>query len=375
MRTLCSLVVVALLLVMSAAVLAHTEENPLTVDLIAGNPKNTVNVVGVVKVWNDDVNLYVKYEITVAPWVLTGTHLHIAANADDVPQKNGNPIPGKFEYKGKPDKGSPEYILHTIPLGDEGLAPGDDIAIAAHAEVCGYDIMNDPLPSPVSIRPFRSDIQIGEVTYFEIEVTGGSFLNGKLDGYCVDTDNGINLNVDYTGNVYSSYGILPAGLVDIPENLDLLNWLINQHYVGQDSPGGHGVYTFGDVQKAIWELVEDAIPQAALDSLGIEGVDWKQDRVDEIVAAAEANGEGFVPGCGDLIAIIIEPLPEGKVQIVIVLIPLICGCETAWGEGPGFPGKNWAMYFNYEVQGPSGAPPSMSSRSSVTTTWGSIKDR
>lgn len=24
--------------------------------------------------------------------------------------------------------------------------------------------------------------------------------------------------------------------------------------------------------------------------------------------------------------------------------------ETAWGEGDGFPGKNWAMYFNYTVQ-------------------------
>ena len=24
--------------------------------------------------------------------------------------------------------------------------------------------------------------------------------------------------------------------------------------------------------------------------------------------------------------------------------------ETAWDEGDGFPGKNWAMYFNYTVQ-------------------------
>ncbi len=24
--------------------------------------------------------------------------------------------------------------------------------------------------------------------------------------------------------------------------------------------------------------------------------------------------------------------------------------ETGWGEGPGFPGKNWAMYLNFTVQ-------------------------
>ncbi|MFN8770647.1 MAG: hypothetical protein ACK5Z5_09285 [Neisseriaceae bacterium] len=24
--------------------------------------------------------------------------------------------------------------------------------------------------------------------------------------------------------------------------------------------------------------------------------------------------------------------------------------ETAWGQGPGFPGKNWAMYFMYTIQ-------------------------
>ena len=27
-----------------------------------------------------------------------------------------------------------------------------------------------------------------------------------------------------------------------------------------------------------------------------------------------------------------------------------CGCETAWGDGYGFIGKNWATYFTYTVQ-------------------------
>ena len=31
--------------------------------------------------------------------MLTETHLHVADSLDDIPQKNGNPIPSQFEYK------------------------------------------------------------------------------------------------------------------------------------------------------------------------------------------------------------------------------------------------------------------------------------
>ena len=86
---------------------------------------------------------------------------------------------------------------------------------------------------------------------------------------------------------------------------------------------------------------------------------YNQNRVDEIVAAAWANGEGFVPGCGDQLALVL--VHEGSVQATIQVItigfdvpcdPVFEG-ETAWG-GPypekRFNQKDWSIYFEYTVQ-------------------------
>jgi hypothetical protein len=152
--------------------------------------------------------------------------------------------------------------------------------------------------------------------------------------------------------VYSSYEDLPEGLVEYTENLDLVNWIINQGYVGQVSPDGYGTYTYGDVQRAIWTLIEDNNSTSGLGA-------WSQNRVDEIVAAAYASGEGFTPGCSDYVAVILQPVDGQQVitiaQVTFASVGVPCNplfeYETAWGAGYDFPGKNWATYFGYTVQG------------------------
>jgi len=72
----------------------HTEEEPFESILWAGQDIE----VGTVSVWNDDVELRVTYNTT-GGWVLTETHLAVATALVDIPQKNGNPIPGKFPYQ------------------------------------------------------------------------------------------------------------------------------------------------------------------------------------------------------------------------------------------------------------------------------------
>ena len=133
-------------------------------------------------------------------------------------------------------------------------------------------------------------------------------------------------------------GVVPDDIVEYPENLDLVNWLINQDFLGQLSSCG-GNYTYGDIQKAIWELIEDY-------PMGGDLGPWFQCRVDEIVEAAYANGEDFIPGCGDRIVIILDP---GDAQIIIIEIELPCKeDETAWGNGLSFPGSSWAMYIHWQ---------------------------
>ena len=180
-------------------------------------------------------------------------------------------------------------------------------------------------------------------------ITGGTVLDGKYDSFCVDTDHTISPGGFYTANVFSSYETLPGGLVEFPENLDLVNWILNQYFVGQPSSCG-GNYTYGDVQRVIWALVEDKDGQST-SGLG----PWLQCRADQIEAAARANGEGFTPECGDFIAVIFQPVDGSQITIAQVVLGLVgAPCvpkdETVWGSGTGFPGKNWAMYFIYTVQ-------------------------
>lgn len=148
----------------------------------------------------------------------------------------------------------------------------------------------------------------GKDSYFDVEVTGDSSLAGLYDGFCIDTDRGIEPSGTFTAKVFSTYEELPEellgdqstlpgaptgfGNIEKPENFDLVNWILNQCFVGKElfDDGGNslGVVTYGDVQRAIWALIDD---ENSTTDLG----PFSQGRADLIQSLAEANGENFVP--------------------------------------------------------------------------------
>jgi hypothetical protein len=348
-----------LLALLPVTVAAHTAGNPFVTDLIAGQHFD----VGEVQVWNDGDYLYVKYVIDAdltpgdpsddgVDTLIYKTHLHVAISSDGIPQKNGNPIPGQFEYSTVHDPGVDEYT-YQIPLTWDRET---ELYIAAHAEVKklgGLAGLEVALPDAVTMKVKYPTT--GGPSYFpETTVSGGTNLDGVYEGWCIDTDHTIAQNTNYQANVYSSYESLPPGTVHFPENLDLVNWIINQGYVGQDvttvfpDTACTGNITYGDIQRSIWELVEDNQSTSGINP-------WSPCRVAEILAAAQANGEGFEPGCGDVVAVILAPVNGQQViiaQVTLIEVGVPCETidETAWGEGLEFPGKNWAMYFEYTVQ-------------------------
>ncbi len=341
----------------AAFLLKYTADSPFSTDLIAGggNEASAIDV-GDVLIWNDNTYLYVKYVIEDATpddprddWHICETHLAVGDELTDIPQtKKGNPIPGQFEFSRTYDPYVAEDT-YMISLADAGLGFGETVYVAAHSVVCQYgglEGLEYSLPSSVEMKvkyPYN-----GGPAYFpELTVTNGGFLDGVYPGWCVDTDNTINQNTTYTANVYSSYESIPAGAIEFPENLDLVNWILNQDYIGMTSPGGYGIYTYGDVQRAIWTLVDDNNSTAGLGN-------WNQNRVNEILADAQANGEGFEPGCNDIVAVVLVPVNGSQViiaQVVLFELQIICEtqCETAWGDGMLFDGNNWATYIEYVV--------------------------
>ena len=287
------------------------------------------------------------------PWIVSEVHFAIADQLAQIPvNRSGNPVPGAFTaiLPVDPNRATIEFKVALPPD-----ANGDgQYFVAAHASVVYYGgiegfafyLPNDPVTMRVTYPA------PGVSSYFKVLLSGAGLLNGEYDGWCVDVGDVIYENTDYPVMLYSSYESLPAGAVDRPENLDLVNWLVNHFAAGQAIPelGGY-VLTYGDLQRAIWALIDFELTDAGLGS-------WNQAAVDFIVAAAQANGEGWVPGCNDKIALVLVPEDIENVQVVIaqttiatVLVPCTTQGETAWAdgkEGLNFPGANsWATYFTW----------------------------
>lgn len=86
---------------------------------------------GSVTVTTDGNNIIVEFYADTSE-TFTETHLHIADDEGGIPQNNGNPNPGGFDY----DSGDAvivedSYVKYVIPF-DSDISCGDNLAIAAH---------------------------------------------------------------------------------------------------------------------------------------------------------------------------------------------------------------------------------------------------
>jgi hypothetical protein len=178
----------------------------------------------------------------------------------------------------------------------------------------------DTLPARVCFQVNNPGDAYGFPSYFDVTINlpSGPQL---FDGWCADTDLGISRLVTYTADVLALNDPIVPTLVEHPENLDKVLWILNQRY--QTRPG----FTYGDVQRAIWTLVDDALSTGGLGP-------FTQANVDLIVAEANASGAGFKPGCGQVTGVFLRTIVEGcdlsattppiQKQLVLVEIPIVC---------------------------------------------------
>lgn len=197
-------------------------------------------------------------------------------------------------------------------------------------------------PQVVGEKLDYTDYAVGGVwgvpSYFNATLTDtvGGLLNGKYDAWCLDPGVGIFPSRDYSVAVYSSYGsipssVLPAGQIDgngdgYLTSLQAINWVFNYITepinVIESSPGVKAyqynidsdldieTFTFGDVQLAIWKLLNATITPGDLLSLGsydstLGGAS------DQIVDLARTLGHDFVPTAGQDIGVILSPVVDG----------------------------------------------------------------
>lgn len=290
----------------------------------------------------DGTNVMVVFMVTDGYSMLRTTHLYVGSKQ---PQSSA---PGRFPFKHADIR--TDFDVFTIPLSTAGIKPGECFYVAAHAEADipvdfrppDLDSFNDALPDSAVI----SVNYPGDDSYLDATITQGGLLDGAYDNWCVDTDHEIGVGVEYAAQVLSSLEAVSPDVIDFPWNLDLVNFVLNRGYTGSASTSA-GIFTWGDVQQALWTLIEDNVPQGGV---GTEPFD--QRRVDEIVSEAYARGEGYQPGCNDIAGVLVHPTDEQGLttaQVTILEVPLRCqpvlARETAWGMGSTRFKTGWGSHF------------------------------
>lgn len=196
---------------------------------------------------------------------------------------------------------------------DPALGAQDDLD--AHAAAGDFDH---------ALMTCQFNGNFGDPSYWDCTLSDAGDLNSTYDAWCIDTDNTLASGQTKDIELVSSLEDEALALVEFPENLDRMNWLINQNFAGQTSPGcDDTTYTRWDVQRAVWALVEDTNSTSGFGS-------WSPCRVEEIVEMAcgvdypsnctasncvvgqecpiTDDIEGYTPDCSESLGVILNPL-------------------------------------------------------------------
>lgn len=270
-------------------------EKECTRDLIAGQQYD----VGEVTVHRYADYIRVEWIIDDHAWELQ--EVHFGWFSQPLPAK---PAPGQMQFG---DEASGWYYAVNIPmeyLCDHSKTTEEcDCLFAAHAVVhkagCPEDdsvaktIYEEGLVLPEDVR-FRVWLA-GVDGLFRLQINDPTGVLG-WDGwsaYCLDKQAQNIAGIWYDGTVISDWDEL-AGVVDHPENMDLVEWIIRQRYLETGIFCGEPVNRH-NVQNAIWYLIDD--PQIELGCVARSVVNAAY------IARRNGNTKNVVTGCWDLAAI------------------------------------------------------------------------
>ncbi len=326
----CIFVFLLLPALLPAADIDVRSDTPHTVKLLAtrGDSPKLIPI-GDVRIWEDSDYLYIKYVITNADWRLSSTHIYVSARNQSFAPIGENIEPFRLEME-QAHMGEMEYT-YEIP---NAWPPGTQFRVAAKAEVLaiqGYTSDIDGLLEslPETVRVHATQPSPDNNAYYELTILESGMMDGFHHGWDVDI-NRPNFTRWLTAEVYTPYDKLPRNIMEFPENLDLVNWILNKDFVGKIAQNGE-TFTFGDVQHCIWTLLEGR-------ATNYTNGPWSIWRVQEILDAAEAEGEGYIPACGEIFLVILVPVNQNRrihwasigVGIPTPCLPVFT-TETAWG--------------------------------------------
>lgn len=233
------------------------------------------------------------------------------------------------------DIGESQIASYTITVADsEGATASAAIEVTYCGDANTLESWAAALPQSVTFQVRATDItRPVEDAAYDIRILQGD-TDSRLDGllleqaYCVSRREPITgaedidlapvitgelmlFNDPDVAEVFPLNGPSVFNGQSAADNLDLVNWILNQQF---ESSGTSGWV----VQRAIWELTDDQ-DMGFLDAIDSGfGTDAE---VQELLAMAALH-EGYTPGTGELIGVLIDPDPSdpGNLQPFIAAL-------------------------------------------------------
>ncbi|EBA11901.1 SdrD B-like domain-containing protein [Roseobacter sp. CCS2] len=206
-----------------------------------------------------------------------------------------------------------DSFAYTI---SDGLGETDDgqVAVEVKGVLNTVDTIAETLPTEATTTQGGFRVGLGYST--TIDGTGDSRLDGLFieSAYCIEREE------DFVADVAVSMDIAVGseGSVDdaafsnnLVDNLDAINWLLNQDFTNQSNGDTSGAtagrnYTEAEIQHAIWGLT-DGNSEFKIATFFGSFYNGTQENVDELLALALEQGEGYEAGEGDLLTLILDP--------------------------------------------------------------------
>ncbi|MDH4140943.1 MAG: hypothetical protein OEV43_10295, partial [Coriobacteriia bacterium] len=334
--------------------------------------------VGTVTVMNCEDKLCVLYELNedaiAEGWLIVETHTHAADELADIPQKNGNPIPGQFEKQSHHDPGVTEYKV-CFDLADLGLSAGEMAYVAAHAVI--------EKPEEFTCMPeltwMRSEEPTATLDFpgYGTQWTKEQAFAIPLDPEQVVWDNGAYYNpggvtpgvnwaswkyrsTDPDGGSYNGFSDLRRfrATFNLPTGATVTGGELRakaSHVAG--IPINDNLYVFLNEELEFWGGTRVYTGQVPGTFMGVAGVSAARGTVEPretdrwYIPGTFPDISGFVSGA-NAVDVFTEENERwggmGELELELDCVRYLD--ETAWGDGEDFPGRNWATYIKYEIQ-------------------------
>lgn len=272
-------------------------------------------------------------------------------------------LPGEVAFVSASDGGQYDEQQHTVTwtipsvpadaevdcvlvevLVDETLAPGSAILNGAQISFFDPGTDEDVLSTRTKktlVAPYYKVDWPGANSYFEAVLNYGG-TEYVFPGYCADLEELIQLNAWFAPILYSSLnkdgsvnqdgGTANLGApVDNPQNLDKVNYILNQFqsgaYIGIDLDNDglpDADAGWPEAQAAVWKLlylgIRDVVPAGGWNSGFIV---WDDAVANWIFQDAQAFGHGFAPPETGHVLLVVKVCDE---QTTSILVPYaLCG--------------------------------------------------